>query len=438
VVAPGALTRTRLDNGLSVLVLEDPRLPTVSLGLTVRRGAGAVAPGQAGLAELTAEVMNRGAADRDALALAEAVDALGASLSVSAGWDSMSVSVQGLSRDLPALLGLLGDVVLSPRFEAAEVEKARSEQLAGLEAADDNPARLVGREAMEVLYSGHRYGTSISGRPETLGPLGPDDVRALHAGFFVPANAILSVSGDVVSAEFLAAVGPRFGEWGHSGQAVPSGTPAPPAITPAARRVVIVDKPDLNQARVIIAQEGIERRDPRRVTASLMNATLGGSGFSSRLMAKLRSDAGLTYSVRSGFSMRSQPGPFSASTFTRVPETRRAVDMLLAELEAIRDLQPQSESELAKAKSYLVGQFGLGLETSAAVASALVNLDVYGLPADSLDTYRARVAAIDVAETRAVAEALLDPGRAAIVLLGPADALLPQFQDLGPVEVVQP
>ena len=155
-------------------------------------------------------------------------------------------------------------------------------------------------------------------------------------------------------------------------------------------------------------------------------------------MAKLRSDAGLTYSVRSGFSMRSQPGPFSASTFTRVPETRRAVDMLLAELEAIRELQPQSESELANANTYLVGQFGLGLETSAAVASALVNLDVYGLPADSLDTYRARVAAIDVAQTRAVAEALLDPGRAAIVLLGPADALLPQFQDLGPGEVVQP
>jgi len=155
-------------------------------------------------------------------------------------------------------------------------------------------------------------------------------------------------------------------------------------------------------------------------------------------MRELRSEAGLTYGVRSGFSMRSQPGPFSVSTFTRVPETRRAVDMLLAELEAIRSIQPQSAAELAKAKSYLVGQFGLGLETSAAVASALVNLDVYGLPADALDTYRARVAAIDVGQTRAVADALLDPGRAAIVLLGPADALAPQFQGLGPVEVVQP
>jgi zinc protease len=440
VVAADALTRTRLDNGLAVIVLEDHRLPTVSLGLTVRRGAGAVGRGQAGLAQLTAEVMNRGAGDRDALALAEAVDALGASLSVSAGWDSMTVSMQGLSRDLPTLLTLLGDVALSPRFEAAEVEKARSEQLAGLEAADDNPAQLVGRQAMAVLYPGHRYGLSLSGSPETLAPLEREAVRDLHARFFVPANAILSVSGDIVSADFLASIRPRFEGWrsGGPGQAPPAATPPPPAITPIARKVVIVDKPDLNQARIIITQEGIERRDPRRLTASLMNATLGGSGFSSRLMGKLRSEAGLTYGVRSGFSMRSQPGPFSASTFTRVPETRRAVDMLLAELEAIREIQPQSDSELAKAKSYLVGQFGLGLETSAAVASGLVNLDVYGLPADSLDTYRARVAAIDVQQTRAVADALLDPGRAAIVLLGPAEALVPQFQDLGPVEVIKP
>ena len=128
VVPAEALTRVGLDNGLTVIVLEDHRLPTVSLAVTLRRGAGSVPRGQAGLAQLVAEVMNRGAGDRDALALAEAVDAAGASLSVSAGWDSMSVSVSGLSRDLDFLLAILADVVLEPRFEAGEVEKARTEQ----------------------------------------------------------------------------------------------------------------------------------------------------------------------------------------------------------------------------------------------------------------------------------------------------------------------
>ena len=440
VVPADALTRIRLDNGLTVIVLEDHRLPTASLAVTVRSGAGSVQRGQAGLAQLVAEVMNRGAGDRDALALAEAVDALGASLSVSAGWDSMSVSVSGLSSDLDFLLSILADVVLEPRFESGEFEKARTEQLAALEAANDNPAELARREAMEILYPEHRYGLPTSGRKETVESLDRAAVRALHRRFFVPGNAIVSVSGDVDADRFVAALRSVFGGWGAKAGADSSSdsTPAPPAITPGARRIIIADKPDLNQARIVIAHEGIARKDPRRITAGLMNATLGGSGFSSRLMAKLRSEEGLTYGVRSGFGMRSQPGPFSISTFTRVAETRRAVDLLLEQLEGIRTHRPQSPAELADAKSYLVGQFGLGLETSAAVASGLVSLDVYGLPADSLDTYRARVSQVTAEQTRRVADELLHPSRAAIVLLGPADVLVPQFEDMGQVEVVEP
>jgi zinc protease len=121
-----------------------------------------------------------------------------------------------------------------------------------------------------------------------------------------------------------------------------------------------------------------------------------------------------------------------------VAETRRAVDLLLEELAAIRTGEPQSAAELAKAKSYAVGQFGLGLETSAAVVAGLVSLEVYGLPEDSLDTYRARISAVTVERTRRVAQELLHPSRAAIVLLGPAKDLVPQFEDLGDVEVVHP
>ena len=440
VVPADALTRTRLANGLVVLILEDHRLPMVNLALTVRSGAGSVDPSQAGLAELTAELMNRGAGDRDALALAEAVDARGASLSVSAGWDSISAQVSGLSRDMDFLLGVLADVVLVPRFDPGEVEKARSEQLAGLEAANDNPGELVRREAMAALYSGHRYGVSLSGLPESVKVLDAKNIRALHAGFFVPANAILSVSGDVDPKRVLAQLSGNFKDWDSAAQGPFAGatTPPPPTPTPARRRIVIADKPDLNQARIILGHEGIARDDPRRLTASVLNATFGGSGFSSRLMKKLRSEAGLTYGVRSGFAMRAQPGPFTISTFTRVAETRRAVDMLLEELAALQTTQPQSADELAKAKSYMVGQFGLGLETSQAVLSSLVNLEVYGLPADSLDTYRTRISAITAKQTRQVADELLHPSRAAIVLLGPAEVLAPEFEDLGSVEIVTP
>lgn len=125
------------------------------------------------------------------------------------------------------------------------------------------------------------------------------------------------------------------------------------------------------------------------------------------------------------------------STFTRVPETRRVVDLVRRELERIRESPPDAE-ELAKAQSLRTGSFGLALETSAAVASALVDLDVHGLPEDSLDTFRSRVRAVSPDDTARVARELIHPDRLVIVVVGPAEALVPQLEDLGPVEVVRP
>jgi zinc protease len=121
-----------------------------------------------------------------------------------------------------------------------------------------------------------------------------------------------------------------------------------------------------------------------------------------------------------------------------VNEARHAVDILLAELVAMRSDRPQSADELADAKSYTVGQFGLGLETSAAVMGSLVDLDVYGLPDDALDTFRQRVGAVTLEESREIARELLHPDRILIFLLGPADVLGPQFEDLGDVVVLEP
>src|SRR5690606_12032078 len=132
-----------------------------------------------------------------------------------------------------------------------------------------------------------------------------------------------------------------------------------------------------------------------------------------------------------------QPGPFAVSTFTHVPEVRAALDLLLAELERGR-AQPPGEEELAWARTLAVGRFSMGLESSASVVSALVDLDVYGLPQDSLDTYRSRVRRTSAEEVAEAAAAHLHPERAAIVLVGPAAALESLVADLGPVEVVTP
>jgi zinc protease len=412
VVTPGSLHRFELDNGLSVIVLEDHRLPRVSLGIGLRRGAASVEPDRAGLAGFTAELMKRGAGDRDSLELASAIDALGSVLSVRANWDSITAQIWGLTRDLDSMLGILADVVLRPRFDDDEAVRARGELLAAIERAIDDPHYLERRFASVALYSGLREGL-----------------------MFIPNNAILFASGDLDAVELLDRVGAAFGSW-PAGE-IPDAGPPLPAPTPSARRILVVDRPDLTQTQITLAHEGIARTDPDRIAATLLNEAIGGSGFSSRLMQRVRADAGLTYGVSSRFSLRRGGGTFSVSTSTRVAEVRRVIDLLLVEFARARR-EPPAGLELEAMRALEVGQFALGIETSDAVLDSLVNLNVYGLPEDSLDTFRSRVRAVTAADVERLALKLLHPDRAAIVLVGPAEDLTPQLKDLGPIEVVHP
>jgi zinc protease len=435
VFADEALHRFELDNGLSVIILEDHRLPRVSLGVRVRRGAASVDPDRAGLASFTTSLMKRGAGDRDALEFAEAVDEMGASLGVSASWDWMNAQAWGLTRDLDSLLELLADVVLRPRFADEEVERTRGEVLASLERTKDFPHSLERQFAAKVLYPGHRLGIPMAGSPETVAALDGAAARDFHARMFIPNNAVFFAAGDVDAAELLTRLGSTFGAW--AAREIPDPGPPLPAPTPIARRILVVDRPELIQTRIHLAHEGIARTDPDRVAAGLMNSVIGGSGFSSRLMQRVRADEGLTYGVYSGFRMKRAGGSYSVATFTRNAEVRRVIDLLLDELEHVH-VQPPTESEMEGARSLAVGRFGLGLETSDAVLNGLVDLDTYGLPEDGLDTYRSRVRATTVEDAERLASKLLHPKRAAIILVGPAEVLLPQLEGLGPVEVVTP
>ncbi|MDJ0866145.1 MAG: pitrilysin family protein [Myxococcota bacterium] len=435
VVPQERVHRDRLDNGLEILVLEDHALPRLEIGLVARRGAASEPLERAGAAALMSELLERGAGDMDALALARAVEELGAALSAGAGWDSASIALFGLSEDGDRLFELLADVARRPRFDPAEVSRARAERLAALERERDDPRSLVVRHLLRVLYDGHRFGLGTSGDAESVAKLDEAALREAHAALFQPTNVILFAVGDITPQRVTERARQHFGNW--PGGAVPApGAPAP-APTPPARRIVVVDRPDLGQAQLAFGHEGISRTEPTRTEDSLMNTVLGGGGFLSRLMSKVRAEEGLTYSIGSGFSLRREPGPFSVRTFTRVAETGRVVQTVLDEIDGMHT-NPPSEAETRTVKTYTAGRFALGLETASDIAGALVDLDVHGLPRDSLDTYRARVRAVTAADLARAAQQRLHPDRLAIVAVGPAAELVPQLEPFGPVEVVEP
>lgn len=428
------LTRAELSNGLRIIVFEDHRLPRFSAGIELRRGAAIEPLAAAGVATFTASLMERGAGERGALALAQTVDALGATLQTGAGWDSMNVAVSGLARDQDTLFDVLADVVLRPRFDGDEALRVRDELVAAIRKGVDAPGTLAQRSFGSTLYAGHRYGLPAEGNEETVSALGADDAREFHGQLFTPGNAILFATGDVSAADIVRRAEQAFGSW--AGPAVPASAPEPELPAPAERRVVIVDRSDLGQAQILIGHDGITRSDPTRVQVSLMNRVLGQSGFSSRLMGRVRGEEGLTYGIYSYFAARRQVGPFAVSVSTRVPKVREVVDIVLEEMARMREA-PLAPDELRRVKGLSTSAFVLALESAGAVTGALVDLDVHGLPEDSLDTYRARVAAVEVAETTAAA-ARLHPEGAAIVVVGPAEALASQLEGLGPIEIIQP
>lgn len=430
VVDPGQLHRFELANGLRILVLEDHRFPAVDIGLTLPRGIAVETLAEAGVASFTTELMQRGAGDRDAFALADAVDSLGGSLSVDVGWDSMSASVGGLARDREVLFEVLADVALRPQLTSEEAERVRASQLAGLAQAGDDPGTLVAWTLFETLYPGVRLGLPRTGTAESVAALSADAARTFHRRIFTPDGALLWAVGDLSAETFRDEVEAAFGDW--------SG----PALTPAAaplpatgeRKITVIDWPELGQAQVALGHEGIARTDPDRLAVQLFNTVLGNAGFSARLMAEIRAEKGLTYGISSQFAQRRAGGPFVVITFTEVARVGELLEATIHELERIRE-EPPSDEELGWAKSLRTGRFSLALETTRAVGSSLVDLEIYDLPRDTLDTYRGRVRALAAGTIADAARKYVHPERATIVVVGPADALVPQLEPYGNVEV---
>lgn len=433
IVDPARLRRATHANGLQVVVLEDHRLPRISAGFIAPRGAAIEQPDELGVAAFTATLMERGAGARDALALAAAVEDLGADLDVAADWDTLRVRVSGLSRDAEALLGVLSDVVRRPRFAAADAKRAAAEQRAALAQAKDDPGTLATQHFMRALYGAHRLGTPVAGSDATVARFTPSSARAFHARVVTPAGAILWAAGDIDADSFLVHAERAYGDM--QGAALAPLPPAPPTRTQ--RRVVIVDRPDLGQAQLALGHEGIARDDARRLEAQLLNTAFGAGGFSSRLMSRIRASEGLTYGIYGQFLQFRAPGPYVITTFTRVPEVAKLLESAFEELERVRR-EPPAGDELERARSLRIGSFPLALETTDAQMSALLDLDVYGLPRDTLDTYRSRMRAIRAEDIAATASALLHPERATIVVVGPAAALREPLAKYGTVEVVAP
>lgn len=419
--------RWRLPNGLDVIAVPRQDLPIVSFTIAIKAGAyDELKDRTQGVSDFTAAMLRHGAGHRTSEQIAEAIDAVGGALDASAGAESSSVSCSVLAEHADTCLSLLSDLLLRPTFPAAEMGQIRDQLLAALGQRDDDP-HLLAAEHFDNLLFGEAHPDGWVMMPDHVKRITREQLLAFWKAFYRPNNAMLAVAGAIDPAALKAQIAKALGHW----QAAV--VPARAAFTiPQVRgvRAVLVDKPELSQATLMFGHPGLRHADPDWYAATVVNYVLGGSDFSSRLMAEVRSKRGLTYGIGSSFGATLYPGAFRVSASTRNETAGDALAVAVEEIRKMKNGGPAAE-ELAKARGYFAGSTPFTLESPAEVARAIVGAELHGLGVEYVKGLALRMAGVDLATAAAAAHRWLDPDDLAIVIVGRAQVVAPQLRKAG-------
>jgi zinc protease len=414
-----------LSNGLRVIAVAQHEQPAVTLRLIVRAGAAQDPPGKAGVATLTASLLDQGTTNRTSEQIAESIDYIGGALGAGAGTDLSFINVVVMKDSFDFSMDLLSELVRTPAFAEEELTRQRQQMLSAMQVSYRDPEYLAGAVIDRLVYGFHPYGVPANGTPESLGGITRTDIVAFHQAWFAPNNAILAVVGDLTAQEAFAGAERAFAAWTRRDVPAPK-FPEPPSPT---RRVVVLDVPGAVQTEIRIGNVAIPRKNPDYLALDLATRILGGEG-SNRLQRVLRSERGLTYGASVDLQALKQAGGIVADTDTRSQATGQALRLSVDEFwRLVRD--PVDDWELNNAKAYLTGNFPLTLETPNAIALQVLNMVFYELDLKELETFRERVNGATTDDIQRVARSYLHPGRLSIVLVGDAATIAPQLKGVG-------
>lgn len=412
--------RHTLPGGGAVYIVEDHALPLVSVSVLVRTGSYLDPPGKAGLASLTGSQMRAGGtASHSAAAFDEEAAFLAAEIGSSIGDTSGRASLNCLTKDLDVALDLLFEMLRRPRFDQDRLDLAKSQLLQAMERRNDSTRSIEGREWGRLMRGDAHFSTRPATR-ESVESITREDLLAFHERYYHPGGFIFAVSGDVEPQAILSKLSARLEGWPEVSDPVPE-VPAP-AHDPRAA-LYGVDKPDVNQGRVSIGHLGTMRDNPDRYALLVMNDILGGGGFASRLLTRVRSDEGLAYSAGSSFGMGTYyDGVFRVAFQSRSETVARAAAIVLEEIERIRS-EPVSEAELSTAIASFVETFTRNFSSAAATAGLFARDEYTDRDPEYLARYRERISAVTADDVLRVAREYLHPDRLLMLVVGNLDAV---------------
>ena len=439
---PFDVKRHVLSNGMTVLMMERPGLPVVSMQAYVRSGRSGEGEDEHGLSSLTGALLDAGTRDFTKQQIAEIMQSIGGELSVRQG----GASVRVLTEHTDIGLNMLSQVVVHPTFPDEEVELAKQQTLAGIEASRNETSWFARAAASSALYGPNNpIGRPSEGTRDSVSGFTRANLQSWHQRYFRPDNCMLAVVGEFNSDEMLARIEKQFAGWKKPGSPLkfPQFDLERPGklegeqvfsfknfdaskIDPTRKRILI-DHPEKDQVVVRLQTLGITRDNPDYYALRVMDNILGTSpGFTDRFSAKLRDELGLAYSTYANISAGSgfYKGSFLGYIGTRAENVELALKTMYELIDQIRT-EPVTDQELVDAKDYLKGSFVFGIETTGQLADMLIDIERYNLGNDYLLKYVNAIDAVTKEDIQRVATKYLVPGEMVEVLAGPVTKITP-------------
>ncbi|MGH8067697.1 MAG: M16 family metallopeptidase [Candidatus Entotheonellia bacterium] len=406
-------TIVTLRNGLTVVVSAKNKLPMASISVRFKVGSVDDPEDKAGLAAMTARLLDKGTTQRTATAIADELDFLGARLEASAGETGSTVSFSLLAKDVERGLGLLADLLQHSRFEAAELERERAQMLSEMHQRQVDPGQVVWEIFRETLYAGHPLHRPIIGYAHTVSQITREEIVAFHQRFYVPNNAIVVMVGAFPEMHMLEVIERYLGAW-PARPLEPRALPQPASTT--GKQVRIVDM-EVNQSYVQLGHLSVRRAEPEFAAIRAMNYILGGGEFVSRLTGSIREQQGLAYAVDSEFVGGSQfPGFFFVELQTSIPTTSQALKSLLAVVKSMQQTSVTPE-ELSDMKLYYQGSLPGRAETYEQVTELLIDREFFGLPDGYWEAEIRRIQQLSAEDIQQLAQRYLDTDNFVLALV---------------------
>ena len=411
------IKRVELDNGIVLLIYENPAVQSVNVTGSIHAGSIYETPERSGLASFAANALLTGTVQRSFDDIHSSLEDIGAEFSVRGHIHKIGIFGKALAEDLPQLLEIANDVLRYPTFPADHVERLRGERLTWLQYSSFDTRYRASKAMRKALYPvTHPYYYGTFGEEETITAISEDDLRRFHRSHFGPKGMILVIVGNVGSEEAVALVNETLGDWRNLDQSAVQHAEQPPSPRELARHVVHV--PGKTQCDISMGVLGPARRAADYVPAQLANSILGEFGMMGRIGKNVREQKGLAYYAYSNLGGGHGPDPWTFSAGVNPDNVELAIDSILAEIDCLVT-EPVSDDDLSDNQSYFTGRLPLRLESNEGISSHIHSMESFDLGLDYLAQYRDMIYAIGKDDLLRTAQRYLQTEQMVIAVAGP-------------------